>query len=51
MTVMPDTYAGEKFKKTIDLLLRSSGFNAYFVPSILDRPIEKGDGQLTSKII
>ena len=42
MTVMPDTYAGEKFKKTIDLLLRSSGFNAYFVPSILDRPIEQG---------
>jgi hypothetical protein len=39
---IPDTYAGEKFRKTINLLLSSVGIKAYFVPSILDRPIEKG---------
>jgi len=39
---IPDTYAGEKFKKTIHLLLSSVGINAYFVPSILDRPIKQG---------
>jgi len=42
ISLIPDTYAGEKFKKTINLLLNSAGFKSYFVPSILDRPIEKG---------
>jgi len=42
ISLIPDTYAGKKFKKTINLLLNSAGFKSYFVPSILDRPIEKG---------
>ena len=42
MTVIPDSYAGDNFNNKIKLLLRSSGIDSYFIPSILNRPIVNG---------